>query len=30
METRTPVSFPNTIPLIETNRLTLRALTPND
>ena len=30
METRNPVSFPNTIPMIETDRLTLRALTTDD
>jgi ribosomal-protein-alanine N-acetyltransferase len=30
MEIRNPVSFPNTIPMIETERLTLRALTPDD
>jgi RimJ/RimL family protein N-acetyltransferase len=30
METRNPVSFPNTIPLIETDHLTLRAVTPDD
>jgi ribosomal-protein-alanine N-acetyltransferase len=30
METRNPVSFPRTIPMIETDHLTLRALTPDD
>ena len=30
METRKPLSFPHTIPMIETSHLTLRALTPND
>jgi len=30
METRNPVSFPTTIPMIETGHLTLRALTPDD
>jgi ribosomal-protein-alanine N-acetyltransferase len=30
IETRKPVSFPNTIPMIETSHLTLRALTPED
>jgi ribosomal-protein-alanine N-acetyltransferase len=30
MERRTPVNFPNTIPMLETDRLTLRALTPAD
>ena len=30
MDSPTPVSFPNTIPMIETDRLTLRAVTPDD
>ncbi len=30
METRNPLSFPTTIPMLETDRLTLRALTPDD
>jgi ribosomal-protein-alanine N-acetyltransferase len=30
METRPPVSFPTTIPRLETDHLTLRALTPDD
>src|SRR6185312_15797223 len=30
MQTRAPVSFPDTIPTIETDRLTLRAVTPAD
>jgi ribosomal-protein-alanine N-acetyltransferase len=30
METRTPVSFPTTIPMLETDRLTLRALRADD
>jgi ribosomal-protein-alanine N-acetyltransferase len=29
MQTRNPVSLPNTIPVLKTDRLTLRALTPD-